>query len=274
MSATTAVVHGQYPVRGRKRPQWMAKLGFPGAPDTISNDPITQKYSLARVPGSFTVRPLQESGTSQLQLSSNYSILKPVAALIQVIYGSFEIYRASRQQLGKFGYAAYSLSVIPYIIMSVVNLLASMCEPQYPSMFLVYYRGVERGSTDGKVKDSPDMLAQLPGVEQHIISKDKDSPDILERLPAVEQHVVGEVRDPHDIRAQLPGVEQHVVGAVGVAYGEVSKSPEEPGEEPRPTERLGFSGLHRLGRSELPDLLLHLGPHEVTFLTALLSEHY
>lgn len=87
------------------------------------------EYLLAKMPHNFVVTPLVQSRSSKTNLSCNYSILKTIAAIIQIIYGSFELYQSRGRQIARFGYAAYSLTVIPYIIMSLMNLLATFAEP-------------------------------------------------------------------------------------------------------------------------------------------------
>lgn len=144
------------------------------------------------VPKTFTVAPLRNSGSTPVQLTYNYNIVKAFAAITQGIYGSFELYQASQRQLPKFGYAAYSLTVIPYILMSFLNLLAAVCEPQYPSMFLVLYRGVgDRASTDSSVA----------GLTLQPLSSDG--------MAEVATHDLGDD-------------ETYVSGAVGEAYGDLS----------------------------------------------------
>lgn len=111
-------------------------------------------FSLIAVPKSFTVAKLSDVGFTPLILSCNYSIPKAIVAIIQVIYGTSDLYLSSARQLPRYGYAAPSLTVIPYIIMSIVNLVATLCEPQYPAMFLVRYGGLQdprdapRGDTE------------------------------------------------------------------------------------------------------------------------------
>ena len=54
-----------------------------------------------------------------------------------MLYGSWELYLARGRQFDRYGYAASSLTVVPYIAMSILNLLAAIVEPQYPCVFLV-----------------------------------------------------------------------------------------------------------------------------------------
>lgn len=69
-------------------------------------------------------------------LPSNHSLIKPLLSIIQITYGSFEIYRTRWDQLTNYGYGAYYLICIPYIIMSFVNLVAALVCPEYPCVFL------------------------------------------------------------------------------------------------------------------------------------------
>ncbi|KAI5848769.1 hypothetical protein DFP73DRAFT_592396 [Morchella snyderi] len=105
-------------------------------------------YHLVEVPGYFEAKNLDyrikdnlQIPQSKLNICYNHSIIKIVAAIFQTLYGSYELFRARESQLERYGFAAYSLSVIPYIMMSLINLLAALIEPEYPMMYLVYYGG-------------------------------------------------------------------------------------------------------------------------------------
>lgn len=79
---------------------------------------------------------------SEVYLASTFSFIKTICAIIQIIYGSFELYQISSPQLHRYGYASYQLTVIPYIIMSLANLVAGLTCPRYPSRYLVHYHGL------------------------------------------------------------------------------------------------------------------------------------
>lgn len=91
---------------------------------------------LVSVPHYYTVAPVITGG-GDCDIGSNYSVVKIVAAIAQIVYGSVQLYQTSGKQIEKFGYAAYQLTIIPYIIMSLINLLAALCEPEFPAMLLV-----------------------------------------------------------------------------------------------------------------------------------------
>lgn len=106
-----------------------------------SHNPKTQAQRLVSVPHYYTVAPIirdiGDRGIGDCDIGSNYSVVKVVAAIAQIVYGSFQLYQTGDKQIKRFGYAAYQLTIIPYIIMSLINLLASLCEPEFPAMLLV-----------------------------------------------------------------------------------------------------------------------------------------
>lgn len=140
-------IHGQ-------RPSWASGANSIVEDGNESNPQV--KYALVVVPETSIVAPLIDSSVSTpIKLSCNYSIFKSVIAIIQIVYGALGLYEASAREVPKFGYAAYSLTVIPYILMSLVNLLANICQPQYPTMFLVLNESVEDQPNSCHV-DSPE----------------------------------------------------------------------------------------------------------------------
>ncbi|KAF8241871.1 hypothetical protein K440DRAFT_665110 [Wilcoxina mikolae CBS 423.85] len=55
----------------------------------------------------------------------------------QIVFGAKGLYDARGHQIERYGYAAYSFTVVPYLLMSLLNLIALLCEPQYPALYLV-----------------------------------------------------------------------------------------------------------------------------------------
>lgn len=135
--ALTAV-HGQHPVNPKGRI-------LEGAENS---------HYLVRVPRWFNVEPLIQSKSEppQPQIACNYSIPKTVIAIVQVGYSTYGLWQVSGKLIDKYGYGAYSLTVIPYILLTFVNLLANLCQPQYPSMFLVSYEETEENQQMGNTE--------------------------------------------------------------------------------------------------------------------------
>jgi hypothetical protein len=53
------------------------------------------------------------------------------------MWATITIYQARGDQVQRYGYAAFGLTVVPYAFMSVVNGAANLITPQYATMFLV-----------------------------------------------------------------------------------------------------------------------------------------
>jgi hypothetical protein len=72
-----------------------------------------------------------------LTLSSSTSIPQSMVAIFQVVYASYTLYKTRGDQLNRYGYAAFGLTVTPYIIMSFLNLLGNLSTLDYPTLYLV-----------------------------------------------------------------------------------------------------------------------------------------
>lgn len=100
--------------------------------NTLPNAP-----RLVHVPVNYIVQPPLANLPEIFNVAYNYNVAKILAAIAQILYGSFQIFRTSGPGIEKYGYAGYQLTIVPYIIMSLINLLAALCEPEFPAMFLV-----------------------------------------------------------------------------------------------------------------------------------------
>jgi hypothetical protein len=47
------------------------------------------------------------------------------------------LYQSRGDQISRYGYAAFDLTVAPYVVMSAVNLLGNLMVPGYPALYLV-----------------------------------------------------------------------------------------------------------------------------------------
>ena len=75
-------------------------------------------------------------------ISSNYSQVKVVIAIGQALYGITTLYNARGDQIERYGYAAFGLTVVPYAYMSVVNLIANLLCPEYSAMYMIESRAM------------------------------------------------------------------------------------------------------------------------------------
>jgi hypothetical protein len=118
---------------------------LPGFPDTLTDDrlfgcplvhgssSLTPGYTWTTVPRSFKIRPhgerLENGGASSDQvldvhLSSTSNILQPVIAILQTVSAGWTLYKTRGDQIERYGFASFGLTVTPYLIMSVVNFIA------------------------------------------------------------------------------------------------------------------------------------------------------
>ncbi|KAI9807217.1 MAG: hypothetical protein M1825_005935 [Sarcosagium campestre] len=104
-------------------------------------------YALCYVPHDMDVRP---RGKGKSRISSEFNALKVLWSLSQTIIGCYTLYQARGPQLNKYGFAAYGLTVIPYVIMSLINLMGSMVSREYDDVYLVHSdvmdEAIERGA--------------------------------------------------------------------------------------------------------------------------------
>jgi len=134
-----------------------------------------QEYMMARVPQDFKVKwtTLSEDAEgvksnrigaekqnqtdwfkeSQCEISSLHSIPKTFLALIQLISALPTIWQGRND---KRGYAAYQLTLVPYALMSLINILCSFLTPNYPTVYMIKSTTMEEairrgGQFDGTV---------------------------------------------------------------------------------------------------------------------------
>jgi hypothetical protein len=109
-------------------------------------------YTLCFVPPHMSVRPRRNPNGEQmssLTISSQFSALQVLWSITQTGIGSYTLYKSRGSQLNIYGYAAFSLTVIPYVIASVINLLASLVSRQYDDVFLVHSKTMDEAIARG-----------------------------------------------------------------------------------------------------------------------------
>ena len=96
----------------------------------------TPSSSVPDIPPLRSLNP-SESSVSTPKLSSSSNLAKGMVALLQLLYTSFTVYHTNGDQVNRYGFAAPGLTVLPYAVMSGLNLLASLVAPHYPKLYLV-----------------------------------------------------------------------------------------------------------------------------------------
>ncbi|KAF9024823.1 hypothetical protein BDZ89DRAFT_109024 [Hymenopellis radicata] len=131
------------------RPKWLRTHRlFPGwkFTDGVSPDhrfesihgaakPLPIGYAYACVPPNAVLTAPVSQSTVRIEASLNSA--KIVIAIIQTIFSSYTLYDGRRDLIKRYGYASFLCTVVPYAVMSVVNLLGGLLLPTYPCVFLV-----------------------------------------------------------------------------------------------------------------------------------------
>jgi hypothetical protein len=118
-------------------------------------------------------------------IGASYSIPKSVIAIAQIIYAVMTLYQSCGNQIDTFGYSAFGLTVIPYALMSLINLIGSLVTPDYHALHLVASdvmdEAIRRGACfDGVVgRLVPETEDALGTAEVLLVNTDERSHDSL-----------------------------------------------------------------------------------------------
>ena len=82
-------------------------------------------------------RVQKESKENDIELASSVSTPKVIASLIQICAAVVTLYRSRGMQIQLFGWGAFGFSVIPYALMSIVNLFGNLISPEYSAIYMV-----------------------------------------------------------------------------------------------------------------------------------------
>ncbi|EON66749.1 hypothetical protein W97_05995 [Coniosporium apollinis CBS 100218] len=135
-------------------------------------------YGIAVVPRDATVMPQDGEEDANL-ISNNYSLVKACVALGQTVFAIATLYRAKGNQLTQFGYAAFGLTVAPYAVMSILNLLGSICSPEYPAMYLVESSVMREARKHGL-----HVHGTVGVLQEHPVAFQENQPGSWRRLPS------------------------------------------------------------------------------------------
>lgn len=120
-----------------------------------------------------TFMPISQRATT---ISSSYSLVKIVIAILQALFATSTLYSSAGDQIDRFGYAAFGLTVAPYAVMTIVNLLGSLICPEYSAMYIVETETLRDLQSSSQARS---VQGQLP-------AQDNLSP-VQEEAPGVEQ---------------------------------------------------------------------------------------
>ena len=114
---------------------------------------LPRGYSLTGLPSNAKVVSDVGDEPGNTELCSSYNVPKAIIAIVQTIYASITLYHARGDQIQRYGYAAFGLTVLPYLMMSIMNLFATSLVPDYSSLYIVRSLELDEAITAGAQVD-------------------------------------------------------------------------------------------------------------------------
>jgi hypothetical protein len=74
---------------------------------------------------------------NDMKVSGEHKTTESVIALAQIMFATVSVYKSRGDQFERYGYAAFSLTVLPFAVMSFANLVADILSLDYARLYLV-----------------------------------------------------------------------------------------------------------------------------------------
>jgi hypothetical protein len=120
-------------------------------------------YTLAYVPSSAAVVPylgkqcgrrrLRHRKPTSVEIASMYNLVKAVVAIAQTVFASMTLYKTRGNQIETYGYASFGLTVLPYVLMSILNLFSQIAYAEYSTLFMVHSDIMDEARKRGGIFD-------------------------------------------------------------------------------------------------------------------------
>ncbi|KAJ7053787.1 hypothetical protein C8F01DRAFT_1166234 [Mycena amicta] len=174
---------------------------------------LPRGYDFALVPRDAVVLssqlpPPSTTRDNPIVISTSRNASRAVVAIVQTRYGAYTLYLTRGDQIARYGYAAFGLTVAPYTLMSIINLLGSLLTPSYPTMYLVrsevmdeidrrfgrdgrpYFDGTVGVLEQVKHEDEPEVKVDVDVEENKIGLETEEGGRDLERVLACEDPAI------------------------------------------------------------------------------------
>jgi hypothetical protein len=110
---------------------------------------LPKGYEISILPPNAAVSANFDGESKDYHISASYNFAQIAISLLQLAASSITLYKTRGDQLDRYGYAAFGLTVIPYILMSVVNLAGNLICPNYDSLYLISSPELEEARARG-----------------------------------------------------------------------------------------------------------------------------
>jgi hypothetical protein len=102
-------------------------------------------------------------------VASSYALPKALIATFQLIFGAITLTNTRGDQISKFGYASFGLTVAIYTVMAFINLVGHLLTPDYSMLFIV------QNEVLGEILGRPDLdIPFADGVVGRLIPADDE----------------------------------------------------------------------------------------------------
>jgi len=136
----------------------------------------------------------RQSEQNLTALSCSYNIAKIIISILQLLFAISTLYRTRGDQVSRYGYAAFGLTVIPYAYMSFLNLIGNAICPQYDAMYIVRSQGLDK--LERRLERASDAEKQQFTVTGEVGRLSPESEDKLSQLIGrVQSHMADESED-------------------------------------------------------------------------------
>ncbi|THW38347.1 hypothetical protein D6D21_07831 [Aureobasidium pullulans] len=134
---------------------------------------LAEGYTFAVVPRDTVLFPktdsLDDKG-SVSDISASISILKAVASIVQIIAASTTLLSHRSDLIDRWGYASYHLTVIPYLFMTLINLVSNVVIADYPCLYMVRTDTmIEAEKSGGRFEGEVARTKTLAGEEDDLV---------------------------------------------------------------------------------------------------------
>ncbi|KAF2793919.1 hypothetical protein K505DRAFT_417451 [Melanomma pulvis-pyrius CBS 109.77] len=202
-------------------------------------------YSIVMLPSCTPIRNLPDDAAID-RINSSYDIMRSLAALVQAILAIQTLYQTRGDQIKRYGFASFGLTVAPYAIMSLVNLLGALSRPEYDAVYLVgspimieerrrkgldgYYDGVvgevlEADSGQNLANDFSEENNFVVKSSVRFLSVNKDMYARFNATPDTEEDVLVRITKPDSRHVALDGVSLFVPSTPPFAYHRADETP-------------------------------------------------
>ncbi|KAH7061930.1 hypothetical protein BKA63DRAFT_366591, partial [Paraphoma chrysanthemicola] len=155
---------------------------------------LSKGYAFAIVPrnacfsGNVSI-PTQGKGSTpdaNSDISSSYSVAKAIASLIQILDALSILILRKRYTLERWGYASFQLTVVPYLVMTLVNFTSNALTADYACLYMVESEFMREARNSGSRFEGT-----VAALEEYVgpLSPDVSAKDIASWTGLKQKHV-------------------------------------------------------------------------------------